>query len=157
MAKDPDIKGPITYGDALKIDTVQPIIEHSDDLVLTERQVRVNSAMWIDSYSWVSVISSNVDSIAYNLKERDLYVRFKGGSTYCYRQVPEQVAKDMFNCSSMGRFVHQRLKGEYGFRRVYGREVGGPGLGIRLSSLPRQYRASIDDHVNVDVKLPGQK
>lgn len=42
-----------------------------------------------------------------------LHVGFKSGAIYIYHAVPPQIARDFFNCSSMGKYVDQKLKGKY--------------------------------------------
>lgn len=81
---------------------------------------------WAFSGKWVLVKSSNVSGIAYDARERNLFVQFHGsgkrgtGAVYKYYGVPVLVAKDFFRASSMGRFVHQHLKGKYPYVRLEG-------------------------------------
>lgn len=79
---------------------------------------------WAASGVYADVQSSNVMGISYDIKTQTLYVEFLGPkqarvntSLYEYYNVPEQVAKDMFNASSKGAFVHQRLH-PYKYQKV---------------------------------------
>jgi hypothetical protein len=73
---------------------------------------------WVETGRWVNVKSSNVASIKYNIFDNSLTVMFLSGSGYKYQQVPIRTAKNMFDASSMGRFVHQRLKNVYPFVQI---------------------------------------
>lgn len=77
---------------------------------------------WAKSGMWAMVSSSNVAAIAYDDKEKLLYVMFqvKEGAppVWAYRGVDVFKAKDMFNCNSMGSFVHQRLRNKHPERRI---------------------------------------
>lgn len=76
---------------------------------------------WVMSGVWLIIISSNVAAIRYDNENQELYVQMsKGGRTYIYVNVSENAAKDMYSVSSMGGFVHQRLKGAYEFRKAQG-------------------------------------
>lgn len=80
-----------------------------------DQRHRLGSEQWIDSGRWVNVKSSNVGSIRYEKDISALVVQFLDGAIYRYEQVPHKVAQDMFNTSSMGRFVWQRLRDVYPF------------------------------------------
>lgn len=121
----------LTYGDALKIAPTQPVYDGTTQLPVS-RNYRVDSTRFLKSFSWVYVVSSNVSAIAYDIKSKRLYVMFKSGDVYLYGEVDSSTARDMFNCSSMGQFVHRRLKGKYPFRKTVGREQHWPGLGITV-------------------------
>lgn len=71
------------------------------------------SPEWSASGEWADVVSSNVDAIRYDKEAEALFVRFWGDRTYSYRDVPSNVAEEMFRCKSMGKFVHYRLIGRY--------------------------------------------
>ena len=78
----------------------------------------VTADQWIDGDFWIKVISSNVDAIKYAKGYRELYVRFLTGDVYRYSQVAPQTAEQMFLCASMGRFVHQRLRNKFSYRKM---------------------------------------
>ena len=123
----------LSYGDAMRISPTQPILD-ANTLLPVSRTYRITVAVFVSSFAWISVISSNVSSIAYHKDKRLLYVQFRSSgrkaSTYIYSDVEEGAARDMFNCSSMGKFVHYRLKDRYPVRPVLGiREELWPGLG----------------------------
>ena len=70
---------------------------------------------WVATGKWARVKSTNVRYIKYDKKEKILSVQFKNGMVYPYKQVPVRTAKDMYNASSMGRYVWRRLRDVYSF------------------------------------------
>ncbi|MCY3811386.1 MAG: KTSC domain-containing protein [Gammaproteobacteria bacterium] len=63
--------------------------------------------------------SSSVDAIGYDPASGKLYVRFIGsGHAYVYRDVPETVYQSLMGAESKGRFVNERIKGAYEYRRL---------------------------------------
>ena len=65
------------------------------------------------------VESSNVQSVKYKEDSKELTVKFLGGGTYIYSDIPPQVATDMMESESKGRFVWQVLRGSgYPYRRL---------------------------------------
>lgn len=96
----------LTYGKGPQISPVQ-----------AGRVVVVDVDDWIRQGFWVTVVSSNVAAIAYDDWVRDLFVEFDDGSVYKYTAVPEQIARNMFNASSMGKFRHQVLS-RFGYRKL---------------------------------------
>jgi hypothetical protein len=68
---------------------------------------------FVTSGKWVLVKSSNLQRIVYNRHQQELRVEFKSGAIYRYDGVPRRIAKEMFTASSMGRYLHNRIKGKY--------------------------------------------
>lgn len=58
----------------------------------------------------VKVKSSNIDSIAYSEPERKMEVKFKGGKTYEYTDVPPEVHAELLNSSSPGSHFAAHIK-----------------------------------------------
>lgn len=61
---------------------------------------------------WVPVSSSNVAAIAYDSREKLLYVQFHSGSVYVYYDVPPQVYLSFVNAPSKGQFVWRVLRNQ---------------------------------------------
>lgn len=75
-----------------------------------DQRYGLNAETWAGSGTWVGVKSTDVGAIMYDRKKAELFVEFrKSGNIYYYANVPPQVAIDMYNTNSMGRFVHYRL------------------------------------------------
>lgn len=63
--------------------------------------------------------SSSVDAIGYDPASGKLYARFVGsGHAYVYRGVPGTVYQSLRGAESKGRFVNERIKGAYEYRRL---------------------------------------
>jgi hypothetical protein len=56
---------------------------------------------------------SNVQQIGYDPTERTLYVRFRSGAEYRYREVPADVYAKLREASSAGKFLYQQISGVY--------------------------------------------
>jgi hypothetical protein len=69
------------------------------------------------SYNNEPVDSTNVSSISYDDKTRDLSVTFHNGSTYVYHGVPLSIGNAMPYTSSKGKFVWESLRGRYAFTK----------------------------------------
>jgi hypothetical protein len=61
--------------------------------------------------------SSTVLRVGYDEEQRLLQVQFKGG-TYEYLNVPPVVFEDLQEAPSAGKFINDRVKPNYNFRRV---------------------------------------
>ena len=84
---------------------------------------RLSAQEWAESGEWAKVVSSNVAAIRFDVKTNDLWVEFDGqgrrpNSVYVYSDVGLSRAKDMYMCSSMGRFVHQLKKSGFVGARI---------------------------------------
>lgn len=67
---------------------------------------------------WISVQSSNLDSVAYAADERELHVRFKSSGYYIYSGVPEAVYIGLLNAASKGGYLDAHVKkAGYRYRR----------------------------------------
>lgn len=65
-----------------------------------------------------TVKSSNIQSISYKPEEKELYVGFKTGSLYKYKDVPSARHKAFMNAESHGKFFHKKIKGKFDFVKV---------------------------------------
>jgi len=66
------------------------------------------------------VKSSNIDSIGYNPEEEQLFIKFKDGSLYVYKNVSEEVWKNFQKAESKGKFVYYELKDIYDYEKLWG-------------------------------------
>ena len=60
-----------------------------------------------------SVQSSNLTSMGYDSDTSTLELEFNSGGVWQYYEVPENVYYDMKNSSSLGKFFHANIKGQY--------------------------------------------
>ena len=66
----------------------------------------------------VPVRSTNIAEVGYDPAARRLEIRFRGGRTYEYLNVPTDVFEGLLNASSKGAYFHRRIRGRYPTRRV---------------------------------------
>lgn len=66
----------------------------------------------------VNVTSSNVASIGYDEPTRKMEVKFKGGSTYEYDNVPPEVHAKFLNASSAGGHFAAHVRPYFAGKKV---------------------------------------
>jgi KTSC domain len=59
------------------------------------------------------VSSSAIASVGYEPEMKMLEIEFTSGSVYDYFGVPRKVYKELMAAESKGRFVSQRIRGQY--------------------------------------------
>lgn len=64
------------------------------------------------------VNSSNVESIGYDTPSQTLRIKFNYGGIYDYLNVPAAVYQLMLVAPSKGKFINEKLKGIYLFKRI---------------------------------------
>ena len=64
------------------------------------------------------VISSNAKAVGYDKENKNLYVTFRGDSTYVYYKVPKLVYKSLIEADSFGSMLNERVKGRYSYGKV---------------------------------------
>ncbi len=56
------------------------------------------------------VYSSNVSTVAYDAETKEMFVTFlKGGARYVYRNVPEELARNLANAPSVGSMLRSEI------------------------------------------------
>jgi hypothetical protein len=66
----------------------------------------------------ISVLSSSLSAVGYDAERRELHVRFVGGGTYAYLDVPGEVFHALLESTSKGAFVNHELKPGYDVREI---------------------------------------
>ena len=74
--------------------------------------------MLLTNMVMVPVKSSNVAKIGYLATERTLGVQYHDGSLYYYYTVPQSVRDGLMAATSKGSYIHQNIKGKYGFAQI---------------------------------------
>ncbi|HWN42243.1 MAG TPA: KTSC domain-containing protein [Thermoanaerobaculia bacterium] len=64
------------------------------------------------------VSSSAISSVGYDRKEKTLELEFSSGGVYDYYEVPPKVYAALMSAESKGRFVSERIRGQYRSERV---------------------------------------
>jgi len=67
---------------------------------------------------FVSMVSSNVKGARYDAEEQILEIMFKGGATYWYYGVEEEVWKRLLRAPSKGKFVWEYIRDVYDYERI---------------------------------------
>lgn len=63
--------------------------------------------------------SSVVAGMSYNAAASTLRVTFVSGRVYEYRNVPEQVYREMKTSGSKGIYLNRYIKGNYDFKKIH--------------------------------------
>jgi len=63
--------------------------------------------------------SSVLESIVYGVQASSLYVKFKSGAFYVYRNVPLEVIMHAVNADSVGSWFNAEVKNEYEYSLIY--------------------------------------
>lgn len=66
------------------------------------------------------VSSSNIQAIGYDEDKRILAVEFKSGSIYHYADIGADLALDLVNAESIGRFYSQHVRGKFTGQKMTG-------------------------------------
>jgi hypothetical protein len=69
------------------------------------------------SFPMEPVESSNLASVGYNGKTKELYVTFKSSGNYVYKDVPAKDAVGLLYSSSKGKFLNAVIKPNYGYSK----------------------------------------
>jgi hypothetical protein len=66
----------------------------------------------------ISVSSSNIASVGYDIATCTLQIKFHSGGLYEYYDVPYAVYQGLMNASSHGKYFHQYIKNVYPYKRL---------------------------------------
>jgi hypothetical protein len=83
-----------------------------------DKRHKLDARGWVETSRWVAVKSSNVAAIRYDRGAKRMWVAFKNGSTYACDSFPEELAKQYFVASSMGKFHWKLRRAGYAFRKI---------------------------------------
>jgi len=68
---------------------------------------------------WVRVKSRMLAGVAYNAEWRHLYLRFRSGDVYCYRDVPIERYEELLAAGSKGQYCRQHIFNRFRYDRVH--------------------------------------
>jgi hypothetical protein len=66
----------------------------------------------------IKVISSNIQSVGYDVASHVLEIEFTTGATYQYFDVPEYIYEAMMNASSHGKYFYQNIRDNYRNQKI---------------------------------------
>lgn len=66
----------------------------------------------------ISVNSSNISSIGYDVEMQTLEIEFNDGSVYQYDGVPQLEHAGLMNADSHGKYLNQNIKDNYSYRKI---------------------------------------
>lgn len=70
----------------------------------------------MNNLNWHNVVSSNLEKIAYDETEKELYVEFKSGNKYSYVNVPRKKFNELMRAESHGAYFSKNIKPNYDYR-----------------------------------------
>jgi len=65
-----------------------------------------------------AVESSSISEIGFDEASNTLEIMFRDGKLYQYFDVPAHLYEQMISASSIGKFFHENVRGEFRFARV---------------------------------------
>lgn len=63
-----------------------------------------------ENIQWQSVDSSNIEAVAYDAEEKQIFVRFKDGAEWVYDNCEQKLFDSFLNAPSIGKFFHANIK-----------------------------------------------
>ena len=61
------------------------------------------------------VVSSNINKVGYD--NNTLYVQYKSGVTYKYKNFPQNLYESFLEAESKGKFMNSEVKGKYEYEK----------------------------------------
>lgn len=62
--------------------------------------------------------SSQIDKVSYNADTKYLFVTFTNGKRYSYKDVPENVFKELVSAESVGSYFIKNIKTKYQYEQL---------------------------------------
>jgi KTSC domain len=66
----------------------------------------------------ISVTSSNLSSVGYDVESQTLEIEFNNGGVYQYAGVPEGEFEGLMSAASQGQYFHANIKNRYSFSKL---------------------------------------
>lgn len=64
------------------------------------------------------VDSSNLEWVAYDKKNSELYIQFHSGGLYKYMNVPENIFNGLLSAGSHGRYFWMKIRDKYDYAKL---------------------------------------
>ena len=68
--------------------------------------------------NWVRVKSKMLAAVAYNPEWHHLYLEFRSGDIYCYRDVPGERYEELLAADSKGQYCRHRILQHFAYDRI---------------------------------------
>ena len=68
---------------------------------------------------WVRVKSRMLAAVAYDADWHHLYLEFRSGDIYCYRDVPVQRYEELLVADSQGKYGRRHILKRYPYQRIH--------------------------------------
>ena len=68
--------------------------------------------------NWVRVKSRVLAAVAYNHDWHQLYLEFRSGEIYSYRNVPVQRYQELVSANSKGKYFRRHILKQYPYQRI---------------------------------------
>ena len=72
----------------------------------------------LEAYDYVSINSSNIATLGFDKKKKEMEVTFKSGSIYIFFEVAYQRFFRLATATSVGRYFQKNIKGHYSYKRI---------------------------------------
>jgi hypothetical protein len=69
--------------------------------------------------NWTRVKSRMLAAVAYDHDWRQLYLEFRSGDIYCYRDVPVHRYEQLLGADSKGKYVRRHILNRYPYQRIH--------------------------------------
>jgi len=66
----------------------------------------------------ISVSSTNIVSIGYDVANQILEIEFNSGDVFQYYNVPEGIYESLMSSNSHGSFFHQNIRNEFQYQKM---------------------------------------
>lgn len=87
-------------------------------ITLNEVNYLVNPRL--EGFTIKQLPSSNVAFHGLNSSTNELFIQFKNGSSYIYKDIDSQTAINLINCESIGKFVSREIVGKFKSEKLEG-------------------------------------
>lgn len=64
------------------------------------------------------IVSSAISRIGYDVRQKDLRVKWTSGKKYVYRGVPEEKVKDLVHGDSPGKYFNEHIRDVFPFEQI---------------------------------------
>ena len=82
-------------------------------------EANCENGLGVQIVKWVWVKSKMLAAVAYNQQWQQLYLKFRSGEVYCYRQFPPERYEELLAAESKGKYFRSRILNRYPYQRLH--------------------------------------